>query len=228
MNYFKDKKNIAILGIIILIIAVIVLAIFLFRDNNKNKVNVPDIKNFKGRIIIDSLKAPNTLSVSDNEGELVLRGEYEVKLQPQSETEEVYIPNAKLTLKEAYASVNAEATNWSSDAKLVFIKSNGALGLDGRSSSWQLIYASAKKDKNYELIIFEDKIVASKEIDSKVSGFEIPANWYDSHEAIASLQTLPQFGTSTVSAISFYYSGAQQSWAYGLANGDKTTSMWVK
>lgn len=228
MNYFKDKKNIAILGIIILIIAVIVLAIFLFKDNNQNKVVIPNLKNFKGRIIIDSLKTPNTTSINDNDGEVVPRGEYEVKLQPQSETEEVYISNAKLTLKEAYNSANTEAIKWSNDAKLVFIKSNGALGLDGRSSSWQLVYASDSKNRNYEIIIFEDKIASSKDIDSKVSGFETPVNWYDSYEAIASLRTLPQFSTSTVSAISFYYSNAEKSWAYGIANSDKTTSMWVK
>jgi hypothetical protein len=158
---------------------------------------------------------------------VVPRGEYNIKLQPQSEVDTAVITKAKLTLKEAYNLSIAEAVKWSNDAKLVFIKSNGALGLDGKASSWQLVYGSAIKKAGFEIIMAENQIVSAKEIISESSGFDLPVNWYDSYDAIATLN-LPQFSQDTISAISFYYSGANQSWAYGLANGEKTTSMWVQ
>jgi hypothetical protein len=213
---------------IIFVIALIVVAIFLFKGGDNGVKKVINVKTFKGQIINDTIKIPNTVQISSNEGEIVPRGEYNIKLQPRFESEQVFISKAKLTLKEAYGLATVDAYKWAGDEKLVFIKSNGALGLDGRSSSWQLVYGSNEKNRNYEIIISEDKIVSAKELNSAVSGFDLPQNWYDSYEAIISLGALPQFKEETVSAISFYYSEAESSWAYGLANGDKTTAMWVK
>lgn len=227
MNYFKDKKNLVIISLIILILAVIILMSFLFR-NNQPVINLNGGKNFKGQVIDDVVKIPETTGINNNEGEIVPRGEYEIKIQPQTENEQVLITKAKLTLKEAYNQATPEVVKWSADQKLVFIKSNGALGLDGRSSSWQLVYNSQQLDKNYEVIIIEDQLVSLKELSSNISGFDLPTNWYDSYEAIASLRTLPQFAPETISALSFYYSSADNSWAYGIAVGEKTTSMWVK
>jgi len=230
IDYFKDKKNLIIAGIVILIIAVIVLAIFLFRKSGPSNMSIFDLKTFKGQIIDDVIKIPDTTSITNTEGEFVPRGEYNIKIRPQSEREEVYISKAKLTLKMAYDFVTPEVVKWADDQKLVFIKSNGALGLDGRSSSWRLVYTSKQKNMAYEVIISSDKIVSAKEINSVISGFDLPNNWYDSYEAIASLRNLSQFTDDTVSAISFYYSISEKSWAYGLAtdNDKKTTSMWVK
>ena len=227
-NYFKDKKNIAIGIIIILIIVAIIFVIFSFKKNKQNELTGFNLKTFKGQVISDVVKIPNTISINSNEGEIVLPGQYNVKLQPQSETEQVFISNAKLTLKFAYQLAVQDAIKWSPDQKLVFIKSNGALGLDGKASSWQLVFGSTQRERTYEIIISGDQVINTKEIDSAISGFDLPNNWYDSYEAIASLRNLPQFSSDTVSAISFYYSSANSSWAYGLANGEKTTSMWVK
>jgi hypothetical protein len=226
-NYFKDKNNIIIAAITIFILIVIVLIIFSLRkspfvnQNNNSKV-------FKGQIINDIVKIPNTVLINNNEGEIVPRGEYNVKLQPKSETEQVFISNAKVTLKGAYTLTQTAANNWASDQKLIFIKSNGALGLDGLSSSWQVVYGSAQKKRAYEIIISADQIISQKEIKTESTGFDLPSNWYDSNEAIASLGHLPQFSADTISAISFYYSEPASSWAYGVATGEKTTSMWVK
>jgi len=228
LNYIKDKKNLAITILALLIIIALIFAWFLFRKNKQNETGGTNLKNFKGQIINDTIKIPDTVSVDSNEGEIVPRGEYNVKLQPQSESDQVVISKAKLTLKEAYNMAVVEAAKWSDDQKLVFIKSNGAIGLDGRSSSWQLVYGSAKKNLTYEIIISSDQIVSAKEINSVVKGFDLPVNWYDSYEAIASLRNLPQFSNDTISAISFYYSGAEASWVYGIADGNKTTAMWVK
>jgi hypothetical protein len=119
---------------------------------------------------------------------------------------------------------------WSADSKLIFIRSLGALGLDGKSSAWQIVCGSQEKKKGLEIIIQADKIISQKEITAETYGFDLPQNWYDSNEAIASLQNLVQFYNDTISSISFYYSSAGDSWAYGLATGqaEKTTSMWVK
>ncbi|MFZ2310788.1 MAG: hypothetical protein WAW11_04580 [Patescibacteria group bacterium] len=225
-NYFKDKKNILIIATILIIIIVIIFIVLAFKKNTSSLPTF-NTKTFKGVVINDNIKIPNTTEVTSNEGEVVPRGEYNIKLQPQSEADTVIITKAKLTLKEAHNLGITEAVKWSSDAKLVFIKSNGALGLDGKSSSWQLVYGSADRQKGYEIIMVENQIISAKEILSDSSGFDLPLNWYDSYEAIATLN-LPQFSQDTISAISFYYSGANQSWAYGLANGEKTTSMWVQ
>lgn len=227
-NYFQDKKNILIAAILLIVVAVIILIIFSFKKDVVDNQPVESSKSFKGRIINDNIKIPDTTNVNNNEGEIVPRGEYSIKLQPQSETEQVFISKAKLTIKEAYVLAEKEADKWSGDQKLIFIKSNGALGLDGMASSWQLIYGSSQKEKGYEIIISADKIISTKEINSEVGGFDLPVGWYDSSMAIASLQNLPQFKDETISAISFYYSQPASSWAYGLANGQKTTSMWVK
>lgn len=228
INFFQDKKNLVIVAIIILIIIAIVFAILSFRKSSQNTSGVFDLKTFKGEIITDNVKIPDTTSISSNVGEIVLRGEYNTELQPKTETKQVFITNAKFTLKEAYNVAVLEVVKWAPDQKLVFIKSNGAIGLDGRSSSWQLVYSSAKKKATYEIIIADNQIVSTKEINSKLTGFDLPSNWYDSYDAIASLRVLPQFSNGTISAISFYYSNAEKSWAYALANDDKTTSMWVK
>lgn len=213
---------------IILIILAIIFAILLFRKNSQSTNSVFDLKTFKGEIITDNVKIPDTTSINSNEGEIIPRGEYNIKLQPKTETEQAFITNAKFTLKEAYNTAVIEAVKWAPDQKLVFIKTNGAIGLDGRASSWQLVYSSAEKRKAYEIIVADNQIVSAKEISSRVTGFDLPNNWYDSYDAIASLRVLPQFGNSSISALSFYYSSAEKSWAYGLANGDKTTAMWVK
>lgn len=228
--YSKNKKNIFGL-LIILILLIIGFIIFIFLNKGKIKSNFSvNEPSFKGVVIDDLIKIPATSKISPNEGEIVLRGEYDVKLRPQSEKDQVYITKAKLTLREAYNLSSELAQSWSNDAKLIFIRSNGALGLDGKASSWQLAYGSVQKNRADEIIIEADKIISQREIPTQSFGYDLPVNWYDSSEAIASLLNLSQFSFETISAISFYYSSAAESWAYGLAigQGEKTTSMWVK
>lgn len=232
-NYFKDKKIILVVlaGILLVVIIVFIFRIFKPSTTTISTQNKGiNSQKFQGVIINDTVKIPDTATIGPNEGEIVPRGEYNVKIQPQSETDRVIVAKARLTLKEAYFLAKDSATNWAGDQKLVFIKSNGALNLEGQSSSWQLIFSSAQKNANYEIITEADKMISEKEIKSSSKGFDLPTNWYDSNEAIASLSNLPQFSSDTISAISFYYSKTAESWSYGLAtdNGQKTTSMWVK
>lgn len=229
-NHLKNKRKLIIILAVILLLVFIVFIIKILKTNKSNNGQINDSQKFQGLIINDEIKIPDTSAITLNEGEVVPRGEYNVKIQPQSEAEQVIVAKAKLSLKEAYYLSKDKAINWASDQKLIFIKSNGALNLEGLSSSWQLVYGSKQKNKGYEIIIETDKIISEKEIESSARGFDLPVNWYDSGEAIASLSNLPQFNADTISAISFYYSQAANSWAYGLAtdNGKKTTSMWVK
>jgi hypothetical protein len=229
-DYLKNKKLILLIALGLFLLVIIIFIVWFFNKPALKNTGVFDPKTFKGVIIDDVVKVPDTLQVAPNEGEVVARGEYSVKLRPQSEKDQVYITKAKLSLKEAYNFTKEAALAWSSDQKLIFIRSNGALGLDGKASSWQIAYGSAKKRKAYEIIIEADKVISEKEVDTQNFGQETPLNWYDSNEAIASLPNLAQFTFDTVSAISFYYSQAAESWAYGLAtgSGQKTTSMWVK
>jgi hypothetical protein len=228
---WKIIKNKRLL-LIIFVIVLLIIALIIFLTSKKDILNFSDYfsPTFKGQIIEDTIVLPDTVAVAANEGEFIPRGAYNVKLRPQSERDQVLIPQALLTLKQSYDLAAPVIEQWSSDSKLIFIRSLGALGLDGKSSAWQIVYGSEEKQKGLEIIIQADKIVSQKEIDSKVSGFDLPSNWYDSYEAIASLQNLVQFYNDTISSISFYYSSAGDSWAYGLATGqaEKTTSMWVK
>lgn len=228
LNVFKNKKNLLIITLAVILLIVVIFIFNIFRKTDTKNVSNNTLSNFKGLIIDDTIKIPNTQDLSPNAGQIISRGEYDVKLQPVSEQEQVYITKAKLTLKNSYTVARVAADVWAPDQKLVYIKSNGALGLDGMSSSWQLVFTSAQKKKTYEIIIGEDKIVSQKEINANLNGFDLPLEWYDSYEAIASLSNLPQFKEGRLSAISFYYNEAAGSWAYGLAIDEKTTSMWVK
>jgi len=229
-DFLKNKKSIfGFLAILFLLIIGLLIFSFNKKSNINNNSSISQ-SSFQGVVINDVIKIPTTSQISPNEGEIVLRGEYDIKLRPQSEKDQVYITKAKLTLRGAYDLSSSVAQDWSSDAKLIFIRSNGALGLDGKSSSWQLAYGSVRKEKALEIVIEADKIISQKEIVTQSFGYDLPNNWYDSNEAIASLLNLSQFSFETFSAISFYYSQAADSWAYGLAigQGEKTTSMWVK
>ena len=228
-TFFKNKKNLLIIALAVLLLAIAFLIFRAFRggislNGNNNQ------KTFQGKVILDQVKVPDTSKVSANSGEDIPKGEYNVKLQPKSEQDIVVITNAKLTLKDSYNLAVVNVANWASDQKLVFIKSNGAIGLDGKASSWQLVFNSAKKKKNYEVIIVEDKIFSEKEISSNAKGYDLPNNWYDDYDAIATFRNLPQFSEDTMSSISFYYDMSAKSWAYGLAtdNNTKVTAMWVK
>ncbi|MFA5000347.1 MAG: hypothetical protein WC545_03235 [Patescibacteria group bacterium] len=228
----KNKKIYLIAGGLALV-AILLLMLFIFRPFSDSKINRPQ-KGFKGLVIEDNLVLPDTSQISVNDGEFISPGEYGVKLRPQSEQEEVFIPRAVLTLKQAYQLSEAAAREWSPDAALIFIKSLGALGLDGKASAWQLVFGSAGKKQGYEIIISVDEIISREEIETSEPGFALPENWYDSGEAINSLRNLVQFDRDFLSAISFYYSPAAKLWAYGLSTtregepAPRTTAMWVR
>ena len=148
--------------------------------------------------------------------------EYEIII---TEGEKVVVTKAVLTVKGSYDKSRSEAEAWSKDAKLVFVKSLGAVTLEGKSSQWQLVFSSpTKSKKGYEVIIQEDNIVSKKEIDSNAVGGTVPSTLKDSDYAIKTLQDLPQFSDATVSSISLYYNSDGGVWRYALATSRGTTS----
>lgn len=227
-TFFKNKRYRYIAGILVSVI-IVVLIIYLFNPFNLfptlKKVEQPAPK---ARVIEDEPIIPQTEQVSPVDGRIIEKGKYDIPLVPKSEEEEVVVVKAKLTVKGSYDLAGDKAKEWSEDAKLVFIKSLGAVDLEGKSSGWQVVFGSKAKKMGYEIIIQADKIFSQKEIKSDSYGYDLPENWYDSGSAIASLQELPQFSDATVSSITFYYNIDGKNWGYALATSRGTTSMPVE
>ncbi len=226
MNKIFQNKKVIYAAVAVIAILIVLAAIYFFGWfpdlGRKLKILPP------GKVIEENLVIPDTQKVAVIEGRLVNTEAYKTPLVPKSDEERVIVPKAVFTVRNSYdVSIN-EARKWSEDAKLVFIKSLGAVTLEGKSSQWQIAFGSKSKKKSYEIIIQGDKIVSQKEIESDSFGYDLPKNWYDSGAVIVSLQALPQFSDATVSSINFYYNTDGKKWGYALATSKGTTSMPVK
>lgn len=229
----QQNKKLVIIAVVA--IAIVGSAIYYFSVGGllpSKKVNVAPEN--KPRVVIEeNLVIPKTEKISEAEGKVTNFGAadaVEVPLAPKNDSEKVIVPKAILTVKSSYDLAQSQAAKWAADAQLVFIKSLGAITLDGKSSQWQLAFFSpVKKGKGYEIIIQADQIASEKEITSNAKSANFPKNWYDSDEAIKSIQTMPQFANATISFISFTYDPDSEGWLYVLANSDgQTTSMPVR
>lgn len=225
----QNKKLVVILIVIIVIVAIGTILYSLGGlPSFKKLLPSPKVEE-KPKVIEENLVIPDTQKIVVGEGRTVTEGAVDVSLVPKTEGEKVIVEKAVLTVKGSYALANAETLKWSSDAKLVFIKSLGAVTLEGKSSQWQLAFSSKiKSKKGYEVIIQADQIVSKKEIDSTAVGAELPKNWYDSDGAIKSLQNLPQFSDATISSVSFIYDLDSKGWFYGLSTSRGVTSIAVR
>ena len=179
------------------------------------------------KIVTDEMYVPKTEKINYVQARLVEQKRLEVPIDPVNAAVEVIVNQAKFTIKDSYSLAVVNAQNWSPDAKLAFIKSLGTITSDGKSSEWQLVFESATKKINYEIIIWEDKIASEKEVAADVAGHDLPNNWYDSSGAIASLRDMPQFAGGTVSAINFFFNEDAKVWVYGLQTSLGGTSMHV-
>lgn len=179
----------------------------------------------QGTVVQENLVIPNTQKVNGVEGRFMVNGNVQTPLMPKNESQQIVVEKAILTLKGCYNLAALEAQKWSADAKPVFIKSLGAVTLEGKSSQWQIIFSSASKPKKgYEIIVQADQIVSKKEIDSTAVGADFPNNLKDSVEAIKVLQELPQYSDATLSAISLYYNADGKIWRYTLSTSKGLTS----
>jgi len=184
-------------------------------------------------VVQENLAIPDTQEIGVGFFRFAIEyGAYPVPLVPKDDSERVIVPNAILTLKEAYIKSQEVIIGWASDAKLAGIRSIGSITLDGRSSMWQIAYGSHFKKKGYEIIIHGDSMVSQKELlwmggDNYDYGYNIPANWYDSEGVIRALQELPQFSDATASSINLYYNTDGNIWRYFLSTSRGITSMSV-
>lgn len=220
----QNKKFIYIIAVIVIVIVIVIVLYFtgLIPSGVLKKLEFK-----KGpQVIEENLIIPDTQKITGGEGRFAESGNVNISLVPKSEAEKVIVSKAVLTVKASYDLAKTEAGKWSAGAKLVFIKSLGAVTLEGKSSQWQLAFSSKLKlKKGYEVIIQADKIVSQKEIDSTAIGADLPKNWIDSGEAIKLLQDLPQFSEATISSISLYYNIDGKIWRYALSTSRGTTSV---
>lgn len=228
-NINKEKLITIVVGV--MCVAIIIFALYLLFGKNNNILFKQENKNGqKEKVIEESLYIPSTTKINLIDGIEIGRGSYNTKLVPKTIEDKIIVPTAKLTLKQGFDLAWPEAQKWSPDAKLIFIKSMGVLTLEGRTGQWQVVFGSQTKNKAYEIIIQLDGVVSQKEIITELLGNDLPKNWFDSNDAIISLQNLPQFSEDTVSSINFYYNSGEKKWSYGFATGEgkNTTSMWVE
>ena len=215
--------------ILIIIIIAALGSVFYWLGSDKKITVAPGEEARKARVIQEKLTIPNTTSFTGAEGRVVDQGSVAVALVPKSDAEKVIVPEAELSVKGSYDFAQPEASKWSSDAKLVFIKSLGAVTLDGKSSQWQIAFSSkTKKNRGYEIIVQKNKIVSQKEIESAATGTDIPANWFDSGEAIKTIQDMPQYNNASISAINFFYNFDAKEWKYGISTSAGVTSIRVR
>lgn len=213
--------------ILIILVVVIVLASVWYFWQKKGGKSISLFKEEK-IVVEESFKTLDTKSVSIIDGRVPNVDAYNTPIAPKSEKEKVIVSGAILTLKDSYQLAETNALKWSQDAKLVFIKSYGAVTLEGKSSQWQVVFGSKEKKAGYEIVIQKDLIVSEKEVESKEYGYDLPNNWYDAQDAILSIQTMPQFQESTISGINFVYNADGKIWGYALATSNGTVSVPVR
>lgn len=222
----ESSKNIyyyLIIGAIVISVGLVIL--YFFGIKPSDIARTINIGKEKPQVVEETLVIPDTQKITGTEGRTSLPGSIAVPLVPKSEAEKVVVSRAVLTVKGSYDKVKPEAEAWSKDAKLVFIKSLGAVTLEGKSSQWQLVFSSmTKPGEGYEIIVQSDQVVSKKEIESKTTGGNVPNSLKDSDYAIKTLQELPQFSDATISSISLYYNNDGKVWRYALATSRGTTS----
>lgn len=181
----------------------------------------------QGVVVEEELVIPNTENIEGNEGRIVKSGAYESPINPSDETRAVSA-RAILTIKGAYEAALPVARGWSADAKLISIRSLGIVTFGGMSGEWQVLFGSAERKAGFEVIVYGDAIALQKNVLSESFGFTLPADWYDSGDALLSLRAMSQFADATVSSLSFFYNEDGKRWGYGLATSKGTVSMPVK
>lgn len=220
------QNKITIALIIVALIAAVGGALFFF--SREKTISTREDAAAGAKVISENLTLPHTVSVGAAEGRMVSAGAVAVPLAPANDGERVIVPNAVLTVKGVYALAQPEARKWSADAKLVFIKSLGAITLEGKSSQWQAVFDSEIRKKGYEIIARGGDIVSQKKIDSTAVGADLPKNWNDSDTAVKSLQELPQYGNASISAINFFYNTDAREWRYGFSTSIGSASMRLR
>lgn len=218
--------------ILLILVGLLLLAglFFVYRDSLQNggvgERGEPK-KPKKERMIQEEVVLPQTSEVKPTEGQYFAREGVAVPLVPPAD-EEIVLPRASRTIKAAYALAEPAALRWSPDVRLHFIRSLSTVTPKGACSAWQIIFASQKRGRGYEVLVEGDEVRSVKDIASVAQGARLPLTWYDSDEAVESIANLPQFASSTLSGLTFFYNSDAQEWRYGIATTFGNTSMRVK
>lgn len=222
-----NNKKITIILIAVIAVAVLAIVLYLFKPGILNIITKPiGIDAERPMVVKEDLVIPNTTEVTTTDARAVHDGTVAVPLVPKSDGEKVIVEKAVLTVKGTYELAAKEAEKWANDAKPAFVKSLGAVTLEGTSSQWQILFSSAtKKGKGYEVIVQADQVVSQKEIDSGTTGASLPAVWMDSKEAIQTLQEMPQYASASISTINFFYNADAKEWRYGFSTSLGVTSV---
>jgi len=222
-----NNKPIIILSIFILLVVGVAVAYFIFPEFGSKISRVVDLTPDKPKVIEnENLVIPDTQKITGSDGRVVEKGNVETPLVPKNEGEKIIVARAVLTVNGSYDKALGEAKSWADDVKLVFVKSLGAVTLEGKSSQWQVVFvAKSKTKKAYEVIIQADQVVSKKEIDSTATGADLPKTWIDSGEAVKILQLMPQYSSVSVSVITLFYDNNSKGWNYGFITSIGATSI---
>lgn len=223
-NPRRSSGKIIVLSIALFVVLVASLVFLIFSSKNKFSENTVD-QTENVTLIKDELIIPDTKNATKVDGQFFNKNATAV---PIISREQLIVADAKLTLKGGYESAKKESSDWSLDAKLLFIKSLGSVNQEGQSSAWQIVFASQKMKSGYEIIIQGDQVISKKEIVSTSFGFDLPGNWFDSSGVVTSLRTSPEFEGATITAINFFYSTDAGNWIYGIATSKGNSSIHVK
>lgn len=179
-------------------------------------------------VITENIVIPNTTTTGTSDARVASLDKYAVPLVPMTKGDEVVVPNAVLTLRGSYDLAIVEGEKWANDAKLVYIKSLGAVTLEGKSSTWQVVMGSRTKKMGYEVIIQGSSVLSQKEVDSKDFGGAIPETWKDLAIVIKELQSHPLYQNATISEVNFYYNIDNRKWYYAIATSKGMSSIGLE
>lgn len=217
------KNKIIIVSVIVI---ASVVAIYLWRTSPSFRRTVTFFES--PTVITENIVIPDTTTTRTSDARVASPDKYAVPLVPMTKGDEVVVPNAVLTLRESYNLAAVEGGKWATDAKLVYIKSLGAVTLDGKSSTWQVVMGSRTKKMGYEVIIQGSAVLSQKEVGSKEYGGTIPDAWKDLAVVIKELQSHPLYQNATVSEVNFYYNIDNKKWYYAIATSKGMSSIGLE
>lgn len=219
----NTSNKIFLVGGIIAVVALALGAYFFFTEKGK------EFSLFeKPTVITENIVIPNTTTINAGDARVASGDKYAVSLVPKSKSEEIIVPNAILTLRESYDLAIVEGKKWADDANLAYIKSLGAVTLEGKSSTWQVVIGSKTKKKGYEVIVQGSAVLSQKEVDSKDYGGAVPDPWKDLAVVIRELQSHPLYQNATVSEVNFYYNLDNKKWYYAIATSKGMSSIGLE
>lgn len=228
-----NNKKITIVLIVVVVMALLAILLYFFKPSVLNIITKPIGIDTTRPTVIDNeqLVIPDTQKITGAEGRVIEKGSVEVLLTPQNEGEKIVVPKAILTVVGVYDMAKGEAEKWSGDTLPVFIKSLGAVTLDGKSSQWQAVFSStAKKGKGYEIIIQGDAIVSQKELGSSAKGVVFPVGMKDSGDFIKEMQGMPHLEGATISSmiLSSKPESTDSKWRFSISTSKGTATFQIR